>query len=108
MANPDTQWEWEGQSGNKYKYEIHPIGRSFNEKSANYIYAKKVSPGEWVPVYIGQTQNLAERIADHEKEACAEQNGATHIHAHASSRSEKDRRAEESDLIGKWDPVCND
>ena len=105
MAGPDINWE--GASGSKYGYWIYKIGTTFKDAPGNYIYAKETRPGYWSPVYIGQTSSLANRLADHEKEACATRNGATHIHAHTGSDSEQVRRAEERDLIDKWDPVCN-
>lgn len=105
MAEPDIQWE--GKSGKRYGYWIHPIDTSFKDAPGNYIYAKETQPRRWRPVYIGQTSSLEDRLADHEKEACAKRNGATHLHAHTSSGTQSIRRAEESDLIDKWSPVCN-
>ncbi len=105
MAEPDIYWE--GISGKKYGYWIYPIGASFKDEPGNYIYAKETSPNRWRAIYIGQTSSLKDRLADHEKEACAKRNGATHIHAHTSSNSEDVRRSEEEDLIKKWDPPCN-
>ena len=106
MADSDT-W-WEGQSGKEYQYWIHPIGTSFNDEPGNYIYAKEVEPGSWRPLYIGQTSSLSDRLADHEKEACATRNGATRVHVHTNRGGEARRTAEEADLIAKWTPVCND
>lgn len=105
MAQPDIHWT--GKSGRKYGYWIRPLGTNFNDAPGNYIYAKETSPKNWSPVYIGQTSSLATRLADHEKEACTRRNGATHIHAHTSVENEVDRRNEESDLIARWNPVCN-
>lgn len=99
---------WPGQSGKKYQYQIYPIGTSFKEEAGSYIYAKEASPEHWSPCYIGQTENLNQRLRNHEKEACAKKNGATHIHAHLNNKSEADRKAEEKDLIQKWKPPCND
>lgn len=107
MADAQTI-DWPGKSGMSYKYEIYPIGTSFKEKPGNYIFAKETRPGSWAPVYIGQTKNLADRLADHEKEACAKRNGATHVHAHTNDGGEDVRRAEEVDLITRWSPTCND
>ena len=106
MATADIQWE--GASGKKYGYWIYKIGTTFKDEPGNYIYAKESSPNRWRPVYIGETGSLRDRLADHEKEDCATRNGATHIHAHTSSNDVSVRRAEESDLIEKWNPVCND
>ena len=105
MATPDI--EWEGESGKRYGYWIYPIGTSFRDEPGNYIYAKEVQPGRWRPLYVGQTSSLAARLADHEKEACATRNGATHVHAHMTVGGETKRRQEEVDLIRKWTPVCN-
>lgn len=99
---------WPGQSGKEYKYWIYPIGTTFNKEPGNYIFAKETRPGYWSPCYIGQTENLDERLTDHEKEACAKRHGATHIHTHVTLGGEAIRRAEEGDLIQKWTPPCNE
>ena len=99
---------WEGKTGAGYKYWIHPIGTTFKEVAGNYVFAKETRPGYWAPCYIGQTNNLNERLNNHEKEACAKRNGATHIHAHTDGSGETVRCAEEKDLILKWQPPCNE
>jgi len=98
---------WPGLSGKEYKYWIYPIGSSFKKEPGNYLFGKETRPGYWSSCYIGQTENLDERLGDHEKEACAKRNGATHIHAHLTGGGEVVRRAEEKDLIAKWNPPCN-
>lgn len=99
---------WLGQSGEEYKYWIYPIGFSFKKEPGNYIFAKETKPNSWSPRYIGQTKNLDERLGDHEKEVCAKRHGATHIHAHLTSGGESIRKAEERDLILRWQPPCNE
>ena len=106
MAEPEIYWE--GASGKKYGYWIHKTGTTFEDEAGNYIYAKESSPKRWRPVYIGETGSLLNRLSDHEKEPCATRNGATHIHAHTSPNNDSGCRVEESDLIEKWNPVCND
>ena len=103
MAN---EINWPGKSGKQYKYWIHPIDTEFEDKPGNYLYAKDTPNGR-VPLYIGQTSSLEDRLADHEKEPCAKKNGATHVHAHTEHGGEAIRRLEEEDLVQKWDPVCN-
>ena len=105
MSEPHIHWH--GVVSGKYGYFIHPIGTAFEDKPGNYIYAEETSTNRWTPVYIGQTSSLKERLADHDKEACAKKNGATHVHAHINSGGEAVRLAEESDLIRRWEPVCN-
>jgi predicted GIY-YIG superfamily endonuclease len=97
---------WAGKSGNLYQYWIYPIDTSFKSSPGNYIYTKHNGVG-WVPLYMGQTVDLAARLSNHEKDSEARRNGATHIHAHTSG-SEAERLAEERDLCAKWKPICND
>ena len=107
-AQPQTV-DWPGQSNTKYRYWVYPRHTTFNgQQPGNYIYAKLNAQGLWVPIYIGQTGNLNERItANHEKAGCIDRNGATHIHVHTTPAGEKARLAEEKDLILFWQPVCN-
>lgn len=97
---------WQGQAGKTYDYYVYPIGTAFDAKPGNYIFAVYTSEG-WKPCYIGQTENLNDRLGDHEKEACAKRHGATHIHAHLTAGGEAVRKAEEADLISLWKPPCN-
>ena len=98
---------WSGRSGRIYTYYIYPLGANFKKEPGNYIFAKRSSLNGWTAVYVGQTSDLDSRLADHEKEACARRNGATHVHAHLSSNSESERCREEADLIDRWKPTCN-
>jgi hypothetical protein len=99
---------WTGKSGTKYIYEIYPIATEFKAVPGNYIFARESRPGYWSARYIGQTNNLNERLGDHEKEACAKRNGATHIHVHSNGNGEHARKTEEKDLILNNQPPCND
>lgn len=99
--------DWSGASGKKYRHWIYPLGASLNAKAGNYIFAKEVKPNEWAPVYVGQTGDLSERFDHHHKLDCAKRKGATHIHAH-NNANKSDRLNEETDLIRKWNPSCND
>lgn len=85
--------DWQGQSGKIYRYWIYPIGQAFAAKPGNYIFAKETSPGNWRPVYVGQTSDLSDRLDDdHENMPCIRKNGATHVHAHVNDSGEKGRR----------------
>ena len=109
MTTTQTQTiQWPGQSGSEYKYWIYPIGTGFKEVPGNYIFAKETRPNTWTPIYIGETGDLSERFDNHHKMPCIKRQGATHIHVHTSSANAAVRRTEETDLIIKWDPPCND
>lgn len=98
---------WSGVSGTKYKYWIYTIDTTFKDVPGNYIYVKETSKGYWSPIYIGETDSLKERLSNHEKMPCVKRHGGKHIHTHSSASNEEVRRAEEIDLISKWDPPCN-
>ena len=97
---------WTGNSGKKYKYWIHPIGWKFKGGPGNYAFTKETKNGTFVPIYFGETGDLSDRFDNHHKKQCILQHGATHIHVHTSSAVASIRRAEESDLNDKWNPVC--
>jgi hypothetical protein len=99
--------KWEGASGALYTYWIYPLGIALNAKAGNYAFAKETKPGYFVPLYFGETGDLATRFDSHHKIDCAKQNGATHVHAHLNEGGDDQRRNEESDLVKKWSPVCN-
>lgn len=98
---------WPGRSGRNYTYYVHPLGASFKSRGGNYLFCKRDYLGRWTPQYIGQTSDLSDRLADHEKEACAHRNGATHIHANLNA-NESTRLVEESDLVLMHRPPCNE
>lgn len=99
---------WSGISGEKYKYWINLIGAPFKPVVGNYIFAKETKPREWIPIYVGETDNLQRRLTpNHEKMPCIKRYGGTHIHTHSSSDDEAIRQKEEADIIDKWNPPCN-
>ncbi len=102
----DWTIDWEGKSGKTYKYWIYKIGHPMQAKGGNYIFAKETSPGYFVPIYVGQTENLDLRFDNHHKKDCITRAAATHIHTHLNA-AERDRLDEETDLIAKWNPSCN-
>jgi hypothetical protein len=98
---------WPGASGKEYKYQIYSIDTAFNDVPGNYIFAKETSPNRYTPIYIGESESLKDRLSNHDKLPCVQRHGGTHIHAHTTSGGQDIRRAEESDLLTKWDPPCN-
>ena len=106
MTTTAQKQDWTGSSGQKYTYEVYPIGTNFRPVPGNYIFAR-YAPGEWFPIYIGETSDLSQRFDNHHAMPCIKRNGATHIHVHENNSGVAARRAEESDLIRRWNPPCN-
>jgi predicted GIY-YIG superfamily endonuclease len=100
--------EWPGASGKTYAYEIYPFECSLKAEAGNYIYSKQNAQGLWVPLYIGETEDLDHRVSTHEKRECVRRNGVTHIHAHLTPGGLSARLAEETDIRKNFGTPCND
>lgn len=98
---------WTGQSGQKYRYAVYLFGTAFGPGPANYIFAREIRVGHYLPVFIGQTDDLSEPFDNHLAMQCIRLNRATHIHVRHAAQREELRRAERSDLIAVWNPPCN-
>jgi hypothetical protein len=105
---PGSTYNWPGQSGKEYQYEIYSFGAVFRPVPGIYIYAKQLSDGDWSPIYIAQTRDLHQRLEGHVTLQDAIDSGATHLHAHYCSSGQAARCTEERDLIARWQPVCNE
>ena len=55
-------YNWPGQSGKVYHYEIYPFDAAFRPLPGLYIYAKQLPDGDWSPIYISQTRDLHQRL----------------------------------------------
>jgi hypothetical protein len=98
---------WTGQSGQKYRYTVYMFGTAFGPGSENFILAREAGPGGYLPIYIGQTEDLSEPFNHQITLDCLKQNRVTHIHVRHSDSRDELRRAERSDLISVWNPPCN-
>jgi hypothetical protein len=89
---------WEGESGQKYMYHVHRLSEIHHDIPANYIVAKEVKSGTFVPIYIAQTENIGTCLESHSRRDCINMGGATHILSHEGSPNLGARQAEEVDL----------
>jgi predicted GIY-YIG superfamily endonuclease len=99
---------WPGASGQTYQYHVYAFGTALKAEPGNYIYAKLNSQNQWVPLYIGKTDDLENRVSNHEKRECVRRNGGTHIHAHLTPGERSIRLAEETDLRTNFTTSCNE
>lgn len=98
--------EWPGHSGESYTYYVYEWPTAFRSVPGNYVFCKLVN-SEWVPVHVGETEDLANLFDDHPAMACLKKNGATHIHARANKAGEQARLAEEADIRRNFEAPCN-
>src|SRR5262245_50445886 len=100
-------YQWIGESGQKYRYSVHMYGTVFGPGPANFVFARELRPGKYLPLYFGETADLSEPFGDLSVVACIKEQRVTHVHVRHGSDREEVRRAERSDLIAQWKPACN-
>ena len=92
---------WTGASGTFYTYYIRPRGTELApNQMGNYIYAKKNSDGEWIPVHISQ----GDLSVHSPHQELLDSRGATHVHMHLNFPDEA-RLAEERDLLARYSTI---
>jgi hypothetical protein len=106
MPTADDFIDWQTNL-DTYRYWFVPdlTPSSIKAAGGNYMFVRPTLGG-WVPVYIGIADNLSVRICGHDRWPQACLLGATHVMAHTQALAGL-RAAEERDLIGYWNPICN-
>lgn len=93
------------------KFEVHPLGTSFNAVGAVYIFTKRtvdgLGKGAHAFIYIGQTDSLRNRMPNHEKFPSINRNGANCVCVHPDG-NETSRLKKETDLRAANSTPCND
>ena len=92
---------WKG-----YSFSVYTMTGTWNKVAGIYIFTGLNAKNLWVPLYIGQTESFAERLANHERWSEAQSLGATHVHAKGvGKKAERDQI--EALLIGHFQPRLN-
>ncbi|GBF59401.1 hypothetical protein PbB2_03101 [Candidatus Phycosocius bacilliformis] len=99
--------EWVGVSGTKYQYTVYLLPKDLPAKPGNYVFCKIDTNKRWIPIYMGQTENLSERFDGHHAMPCIKNHQATHIHVHVNVGGKQARLGEEKDLLRSYRPPCN-
>ena len=101
--------DWPDSSGRTYRYWLlatPSVASSIKDEGGNYVFAKRLLNGNFVPIYFGVADNLRARIAGHNRWHDAVRAGATHVFAHTQA-GDLIRCAEERALIQQWNPPLN-
>jgi hypothetical protein len=96
-----------GASGRLYSYYQGFQSDSWQNVPINYMFAFW-NGTIWVVRYIGQAENAATRMPNHERwNEAVRSYGATHVLNHVGSQSKETRETEERDLILSHNPPMN-
>lgn len=101
-----------GASGATYSFDVYPADANWAENIACVYYVSKRTEkpgggGSHTAIYVGETEDLKDRHADHHKQKCFEKHGYNCISIH-HEKSAKARLQIEEDLREAYDPPCND
>ncbi len=99
--SPQT-FKWLGQSGEIYTYEIHEWPTHLSPGPGNYIFTRCTGPGDWRPILIGESVDLAD-LTVHERLRTG-QDVPTHVHVRLNFNPAAVRRREVGDLVARWTP----
>ena len=63
--------DWQGREGRSYRFRVYEASVDWDkvpEVGGVYVFAcRENQSGGWVPLYIGETEDFADRMPDHEK-----------------------------------------
>lgn len=97
-----------GASGKKYSFGYYDYPGSWNEVAGVYIIARfDRNQNKIYAIYVGETDNLKERLINHHKQSCFNSNNVN-ILCWLGENNQQTRLAIESDLIKGINPPCND
>ncbi|MDE2134485.1 MAG: GIY-YIG nuclease family protein [Alphaproteobacteria bacterium] len=99
-----------GESGTDYSFNVYTSDTTFKDISAVYIFTKRTekdNKGTHELLYIGESDQLGTRIANHEKWDSVNKHGCNCICVHAID-GDKARVKAETDLRNGNITLCND
>jgi predicted GNAT family acetyltransferase len=96
------RYKWEGQSGERYTYDVHAWPLRLSPGPGNFIFANSLGAGHWRPLQIGECADLA-TLADQERlRNSAGRHVPSHVHVRVNFNPAAVRRREVSDLAARW------
>ena len=100
-----------GASGVKYKFVIYSTDTNWNNnvRCVYYISRRQQKPGggfTHTNIYIGETEDLKERLGSHHKQGCFDQHNYNGVSILQESNSNQ-RFGIEADLVAALKPPCN-
>jgi hypothetical protein len=102
---------WTGRSGKSYPTHLAPIGIRYRSVGGIYIACHQLPNGNWLADYIGEAQDLDDRVGsglrNHHKLSRFLRAGATHLCTMIVPGGVLSRLAVEKDLCASCSPSCN-
>ena len=98
---------WKGADGALYDFSEHPYDSEWADVPGLFIFAARLSDGNWNPLYIAATDNLGLRVRSDEKWPWAVRLGASTVLACAIPDASRRARVL-VEMIARLKPPLND
>jgi hypothetical protein len=105
FARPQAYWP--ASAGTRYRFDCFSPDTPWVRLPAVYVLAKTVAHGEWVPLFVGETENLREAMADLAVQDAAERQGMDTVHVHFFTGPAQQRAALARALVKSLGPPLN-
>ena len=100
---------WQGMSGNRYTFNVYPVGAALADIPCVYVFIN--SNGRFYAQYVGETHSAYERLylnlTSHQAWSCAKARGAQWIGILPINGPRVYRLNIETDLRRALNPPCN-
>jgi hypothetical protein len=97
---------WKSIDGSSYEFNPHPYNSEWTDVGGMFIFAARMTNGDWNPLFIGYADSFEHCIPGHEKWPWAVILGATHVLACAVAAENK-RASVEMEMIARLKPPLN-
>jgi excinuclease UvrABC nuclease subunit len=91
-----------GKSKTGYPFRQYDFYDTFDEVTCVYVVLSQTND----VLYVGHTENLKQKLSDHNRYVCFISNQANHIGVHLEDDEEL-RQIITDDLINTFKPICN-
>lgn len=97
-----------GSSGKPYTLDYYNLASTWSEVAGVYVVSRYDATANKIhAIYVGETDNLKNRFANHHKQSCFDKNNANTL-CWIDETNSQSRFATEADLLGGLKPPCND
>jgi predicted GNAT family acetyltransferase len=97
------RYQWAGQSGEMYTYEVYDWPARLTPGPGNYIFASNAA-GRWHPLLMGECADLSTLVLHDRLRNSPGRHPATHVHVRLNFNPAAVLRREVSDLAEHWAP----
>ncbi len=94
-----------GASGTQYEFELYPWNTVWRPVPVVYVVLRH-DGAQWKVLYVGETGDVKQRFANHERQPCFDRHLKTHLAVRQETSAVR-RTAMEKDIMKNYNPPCN-